>query len=133
MDNVDAPTRSRMMAAVRRKDTRPEMALRRALHYAGARYRVHVDKLPGRPDIVLASRRVVIFVHGCFWHRHADCRYATMPSTRAQFWRTKFAANVKRDRNAIEALQLELARQGGIRTRSNYAALPSRNRVFSST
>jgi DNA mismatch endonuclease, patch repair protein len=107
MDNVDAYTRSRMMATVRRKDTRPEMVVRRALHHAGARYRLHDGKLRGRPDIVLASRRVAIFVHGCFWHQHPDCRYSTLPSTRTIFWRAKFAANLRRDRRAIKALKLD--------------------------
>ncbi len=96
-DIVDAATRSRMMASIRSEDTRPEMALRRALHRKGLRYRLHVTKIPGRPDLVFPRFRAVVFVHGCFWHRHPDCRYATTPATRTEFWQAKFDANVARD------------------------------------
>lgn len=104
-DIVDPPTRSRMMAGIRGKDTKPELLLRRALHAAGLRYRLHGDKLPGRPDIVLSRHRAVVFVHGCFWHRHEGCRFATSPRTRPEFWQEKFAANVARDRRNIVDLQ----------------------------
>lgn len=103
-DVVDSETRSRMMAGIRGRDTRPEIALRRALHARGLRYRLHSSALPGRPDLVLPRHRAVIFVHGCFWHRHPDCRYATTPATRAEFWTAKFEANVARDRRVEEAL-----------------------------
>jgi DNA mismatch endonuclease (patch repair protein) len=96
-DIVDTATRSRMMAGIRGQDTKPEMAVRRALHAAGLRFRLHAATLQGRPDIVLPSRRLVIFVHGCFWHRHPGCRYATIPTTRPDFWRRKFEANQQRD------------------------------------
>ena len=96
-DVVDSRTRSRMMANIRGKDTRPELMLRRYLHSKGFRYRLHPKALPGRPDIVLSKHRAAIFVHGCFWHRHRACRYATTPSTRKEFWQQKFDANVKRD------------------------------------
>lgn len=104
-DIVDAATRSRMMATIRGKDTGPELALRRALHARGCRYRLHVKDLPGKPDIVLPKHRAVIFVHGCFWHRHPGCRYATTPATRTAFWATKFEANVCRDRRDETALR----------------------------
>lgn len=96
-DIVDSRTRSRMMAGIRAKDTRPEMALRRGLHVLGFRYRLHAGDVPGRPDLVLPKHRAVIFVHGCFWHRHPGCRFASNPSTRREFWEAKFEANMRRD------------------------------------
>ncbi len=102
-DIVDKATRSRMMAGIRGKDTRPEIALRKALHARGLRFRLHERKLPGRPDIVLPKHRALILVHGCFWHRHEGCRFATTPSTRPEFWEAKFAANKARDaRNLVD-------------------------------
>jgi DNA mismatch endonuclease, patch repair protein len=104
MDIVSPETRSRMMAGIRGRDTRPEIVVRRYLHAAGLRFRLGGCGLPGRPDIILASRRVAVFVHGCFWHRHAGCRFATTPATRADFWERKFAANIARDAIAASAL-----------------------------
>ncbi|MHA7852523.1 very short patch repair endonuclease [Roseovarius sp.] len=104
VDIVDRQTRSRMMAAIRGKDTKPEMVLRRALHSRGFRYRLHGKGLPGRPDLILAKHLAVIFVHGCFWHRHEGCRYATTPESRPQFWAEKFTENVRRDSAACNAL-----------------------------
>lgn len=98
-DIVNQETRSRMMAGIRGKDTRPEMILRKALHARGLRYRLHAADVPGRPDLVFPKYSAVVFVHGCFWHRHEGCRYATTPTTRPDFWKRKFAANVRRDRN----------------------------------
>lgn len=105
-DIVDKQTRSRMMARIRGKDTKPELVLRRALHARGFRYRLHVKGMRGRPDLVFAKFRAVVFVHGCFWHRHSGCRFTTTPSTRPQFWQDKFAANVVRD-NAMCAGLIE--------------------------
>ena len=96
-DVVDKATRSRMMGGIRGKNTKPELSLRRALHARGFRYRLHRKGLPGSPDLVFLRYRAVCFVHGCFWHRHPGCRYATMPKTREDFWETKFAATVARD------------------------------------
>ena len=96
-DIVDAATRSRMMSGIRRRDTKLEVAVRKALHARGFRYRVDVRKLPGCPDIVLPRWRAVIFVHGCFWHAH-DCGLCRIPSTRPEFWREKLSANAERDR-----------------------------------
>lgn len=96
-DIVDRQTRSRMMAGIKGKNTKPELALRRSLHARGFRYRLHSKNVHGRPDLVLPKHRAVIFVHGCFWHRHEGCRYATTPATRAAFWKAKFDANVARD------------------------------------
>lgn len=104
-DIVDQKTRSRMMSGIGGKDTKPELALRKALHARGYRYRLHHRKLPGRPDIVMPGRRIAIFVHGCFWHRHPECRYATTPATRPDFWAQKFERNVERDAENIAALQ----------------------------
>ncbi|MGE0256842.1 MAG: very short patch repair endonuclease [Alphaproteobacteria bacterium] len=104
-DIVDKQTRSRMMAGIRGKDTNPEMALRRALHARGFRFRVHATNIAGRPDLALPKYNAVVFVHGCFWHRHAACRYATSPSTRPEFWQSKFGANIARD-GAVRAILL---------------------------
>jgi DNA mismatch endonuclease (patch repair protein) len=97
-DHVHRDTRSRIMAAVRSKNTQPELAVRRLVHGLGYRYRLHGSDLPGRPDLVFRSRRKVIFVHGCFWHRHPRCRYTTSPKTRVDYWQDKFRTNVARDR-----------------------------------
>lgn len=105
MDRVDTATRSRMMAAIRGKDTEPEMIVRRFLHSRGYRYRIHRKDLPGKPDLVLPRLKVCIFVHGCFWHRHPGCAFATTPSTRLDFWSEKFKKNVARDLANIDALE----------------------------
>lgn len=105
-DIVDQQTRSRMMSGIRGKNTRPELALRRALHARGFRFRLHSGKVHGRPDLVLPKYSAVVFVHGCFWHRHEGCRYATSPSTRPEFWQAKFDANVARD-SAVRTSLLE--------------------------
>ncbi len=89
------------MAAIRRGNTVPEVRLRTALHALGYRYRLHGRSLPGRPDLVFPSRKKVIFVHGCFWHRH-DCKAGwSMPNTRAAFWSAKFDGNVRRDKKIV--------------------------------
>src|SRR5688572_28534970 len=91
------------MEAVRQRDTSPEMIVRRAAHAMGARYRIQVKNLPGRPDIVFPARKLCIFVHGCFWHRHDGCRLTSTPSSNRTFWEEKFARNVERDeRKATE-------------------------------
>lgn len=93
-----------MMSSIGGKDTKPELALRRALFAKGFRYRLHVKDMPGRPDIVLPKWNAAIFVHGCFWHRHPGCKYTTTPSTRPEFWNEKFLGNRRRDLCNIEAL-----------------------------
>ena len=98
VDHVDRAKRSLIMAAVHSKNTSTEMAVRKIVHRLGYRYRLHVDGLPGRPDLVFPKRGKVIFVHGCFWHRHRNCRYATSPKTQRKFWEAKFASNIARDR-----------------------------------
>lgn len=95
---------SKRMAAVARRDTGAERAVRRALHLSGHRFRTHADELPGTPDIVNRSRKWAVFVHGCFWHRHG-CSRSSTPKTRRQFWLAKFRANAERDRRALIRLR----------------------------
>lgn len=99
------PERSANMAKVRGKDTKPEMAVRRAAHALGLRFRLHRRDLPGTPDLIFSKRKTAIFVHGCFWHRHEGCRKAGSPKTRAAFWQAKFDRNVARDALNVNALQ----------------------------
>ena len=96
-DIVDQATRSRMMARIHNRDTAPEMAVRRELYSLGIRYRLHNGKLPGRPDIVIRRLRTVIFVHGCYWHRHPGCRLAYTPKSNVEFWQRKLEGNAIRD------------------------------------
>ena len=105
MDTLSPKERSERMARVRSKDTEPEMAVRRLVHGMGYRYRLHGRRLPGRPDMVFASRKKVIFVHGCFWHRHADCRLARLPKSKLDFWLPKLERNRERDREVQEELR----------------------------
>lgn len=105
MDVVDRTTRSRMMSGIKGKDTNPEMIVRKFLHFHGYRFRIHRADLPGKPDIVLPKLRTCIFVHGCFWHNHAGCKYAAIPKTRPDFWKAKFEANIVRDLRARTALE----------------------------
>jgi DNA mismatch endonuclease (patch repair protein) len=104
-DIVDRATRSRMMSGIRGKNTSPERIVRSFLHRAGLRFSLHRPDLPGHPDVVLPHWNTVIFVHGCFWHRHAGCRFASTPETNRAFWNRKFAANVDRDRRNSTALR----------------------------
>lgn len=97
--------RSRIMRAVRSRDTSPELAVRRYLHAAGLRYRLHDRRLPGAPDLVFPSRRLVVFVHGCFWHQHPGCPAAARPRSRLEYWARKLDANVARDRRHYEELK----------------------------
>lgn len=103
-DVVDRATRSRMMSGIRGGNTKPELVVRKYLHAHGLRYRIAPKDLPGKPDIVLPKYRAVVFVHGCFWHRHDGCRYAATPATNPDFWQRKFDANVARDKLVREQL-----------------------------
>jgi DNA mismatch endonuclease, patch repair protein len=107
MDTLTTAERSERMARVRGKHTGPELIVRRAVHALGYRYRLHVGGLPGRPDLVFRKRRKVIFVHGCFWHRHAaaSCKLARLPKSRLDFWRPKLEANQSRDVKNEKALR----------------------------
>jgi DNA mismatch endonuclease (patch repair protein) len=93
------------MSRVKGKDTRPELRVRRYLWARGLRYRLHAKHLPGKPDLIFAKRRLAVFVHGCFWHRHPSCPNARMPKSRLDFWEPKLASNAERDRANAEALQ----------------------------
>lgn len=103
-DVVSPQIRSRMMSGIRGKNTKPELRVRQYLHGQGFRYSLHRRDLPGRPDLVLPKYRAVVFVHGCFWHAHPHCRYATTPSTRREFWTEKLAANRLRDESVVSQL-----------------------------
>jgi len=97
MDIVDKQTRSRMMANIKGKNTKPQITIRSLLHQQGFRFRIHDKSLPGTPDIVLKKYNAVIFVHGCYWHRHLNCKLASTPKQNETFWRKKFNANTCRD------------------------------------
>ena len=103
-DRISKERRSWNMSRIRGKNTRPELRLRSLLHGCGYRFRLHDPKLPGRPDLVLKKHRSVIFVHGCYWHRHKDCPKATTPRSRTDFWENKFAGTVERDRKKAREL-----------------------------
>lgn len=105
MDTLTPEQRSERMARVRGRDTKPELLVRRLLHSRGYRYRLHDRRLPGRPDLVFARRRKVVFVHGCFWHRHDGCALARVPKTRLDFWVPKLEANRSRDIRQLAALK----------------------------
>jgi DNA mismatch endonuclease, patch repair protein len=97
MDSLSKRKRSWNMSRITAKDTNPEIFVRSLLHRLGYRFRLHSKKIFGRPDIVLAGRKTVIFVNGCFWHRHKNCRYAYTPKSRITFWEKKFILNIARD------------------------------------
>lgn len=105
MDKVDAATRSRVMASVHSKNTKPEMIVRSMVHALGYRFRIHSRDLPGSPDLVFSKRRVALFVHGCFWHGH-NCQHGSRkPTTNVDYWREKISRNIERDANAQAALK----------------------------
>lgn len=97
IDILTKEKRSWNMSQIKGKDTKPEILLRSIIHRSGLRFRLHDNKLPGKPDIVLPRYKTAIFVNGCFWHRHEGCKYAYMPKSRMEFWESKFARTVQRD------------------------------------
>ena len=105
VDHVSPEVRSRIMASVRSKGTKPEMTVRRALHRLGYRYRLHRKGLPGRPDLTFVSRKKVLFINGCFWHLHPGCSRAKIPRTNQVFWVRKLTRNRSRDADNIESLR----------------------------
>ena len=107
-DVLSKEQRRRCMSQIRSKDTKPEVLVRRFLFASGFRFRLHRKDLPGKPDIVLPKYKTVIFINGCFWHGHQDCKYATIPETNREFWRAKISGNMERDK----ATYSELLRQG---------------------
>lgn len=107
MDKLTPEHRSWNMSRIRSSNTKPELIVRSLLHRMGFRFRIHRKDLPGKPDIVLPKYKTVVFVHGCFWHRHEDCQYAYTPKSRVEFWEEKFKKNIERDnrnRTDLEAL-----------------------------
>ncbi len=98
-------TRSYNMSRIRSENTKPEMLVRKFLHAQGFRYKLHDKKLPGKPDIVLPKYKTIIFVHGCFWHGHTNCKYFVVPKTRTKWWMNKIAANKANDEKAVKALK----------------------------
>lgn len=105
VDRISREHRSWNMSRIRGTDTTPERLVRSALHRLGFRFRLSKSRLPGRPDVVLPRHRTVVFVHGCFWHRHRDCRFAYTPKSNLRFWERKFAENVERDRRTTRKLR----------------------------
>lgn len=105
MDTLSKTERSERMSRVKGRDTTPEIVVRRLVHGLGYRYRLHARELPGKPDIVLRPRRKAIFVHGCFWHRHANCPLARLPKSRHDFWIPKLEGNRERDARNMKALR----------------------------
>ena len=104
-DTLSPEARSRLMSRIRGKDTKPELAVRRILHSMGYRFRLHRRDLPGNPDIVLPRHRACIFVHGCFWHLHRNCKHARIPKTNQVWWRKKLEDNAVRDKRCAVALR----------------------------
>lgn len=104
VDIVDVSTRSRMMAGIKGRNTKPEILIRKLLHKKGFRFRLHVKDLPGKPDIVLSKYKAVIFVNGCFWHGHKDCHLFKLPATRTEFWQEKITRNQANDSKSINLL-----------------------------
>lgn len=104
-DVHDKATRSYNMSRIKSKNTKPEILVRKFLHAQGFRFRIHDKKLPGKPDIVLPKYKTVIFVHGCFWHGHKNCRYFVMPKSKIEYWSTKIHRNQQNDKKAIKILK----------------------------
>lgn len=104
-DVHDKATRSYNMSRIKAKNTKPEMLVRKFLHAQGFRYTLHNNKLPGKPDIVLAKHKTIIFIHGCFWHGHKDCKYFVVPKTRTEWWLTKINTNIANDSKTRKALK----------------------------
>lgn len=104
MDTKTPEARSRNMARIKSSKTKPEMFIRSELHRRGFRFRVNFAKIPGKPDVYFTKKRVAIFVHGCFWHQHPGCKYASMPKSNSEYWKEKLAMNRIRDESTIEEL-----------------------------
>ena len=104
-DQLTSDRRSWNMSQIKGKNTKPEIIVRKFLHASGYRFRIHQKNLLGKPDIVLSKYKTVVFVHGCFWHRHENCKYSSFPKTNIEFWREKFKRNVERDNQIISDLE----------------------------
>lgn len=105
VDVVDSATRSRMMSGIQGKNTKPELLVRKYLHSRGLRFRLHAKELPGKPDLVFPKYKVVVFVHGCFWHRHPRCKFAVVPASNVEFWKQKLDSNRERDQRNNRSLK----------------------------
>lgn len=105
MDTLSTAARSRMMSGIKGKNTKPELLVRRAAHALGYRFRLHRRDLPGSPDLVFPSRKLCLFVHGCYWHRHEGCKYCYEPKSNVEFWAEKFRKNVERDKRVQGELE----------------------------
>lgn len=105
VDRLSPERRSKLMSRVAGKDTDPEMRVRRAAHAMGLRFRLHRKDLPGKPDLVFPKLQTIVFVHGCFWHRHPGCPKAGLPKTRIEYWKQKFDTNIARDKKNLEELE----------------------------
>lgn len=105
MDRLSAKGRSHQMSLVKSKNTRTELSVRKLVFSMGHRYRIHGAGLPGKPDLVFARKKKAIFVHGCFWHRHKDCKKATTPASNTEYWLPKFAKTVERDSQTLDSLR----------------------------
>lgn len=105
MDKLSSEERSKLMAKVKSKNTKPELSVRKLIFSLGYRYRLHSTKLPGSPDLVFPGRKKVIFVHGCFWHRHEGCKHATTPQSKQEYWGAKFSRTIKRDASNLAELK----------------------------
>ena len=104
-DTLGKAERSNNMSRIKGKNTKPEMVVRKFLHANGFRYRLHAKDLPGKPDIVIIKHKTVIFVNGCFWHGHTECKYSTVPKTRTEWWENKIAKNITNDEKVVLALK----------------------------
>ena len=111
MDTLSVEERSKNMAAIKSRNTKPELLIRKWLFAQGYRYRINEKTIPGHPDIFLKKYNTAVFVNGCFWHRHIDCKYAYSPKSREEFWEKKFAQNVRRDKVVKEKLSKEKIKQ----------------------
>jgi DNA mismatch endonuclease (patch repair protein) len=105
MDHLEKEKRSWNMSRIHSKDTGPEMVFRKLIHRAGFRYRLYVKELPGKPDLVLKKYKAVVFIHGCFWHKHENCRRGNKPKSNNEYWDAKLARNVERDTENVRLLE----------------------------
>lgn len=105
MDNLTKSQRKKCMTKITSKNTEPELLMRKALTEKGIRYRLHVKKLPGKPDMVISKLKSVIFINGCFWHRHKNCKYSVMPKTNKGYWKPKLERNVQKQKEDIKQLK----------------------------
>jgi DNA mismatch endonuclease (patch repair protein) len=105
MDTVSKEKRSEIMSKIRGKNTKPELLVRKWLFHFGYRFRIHDERYPGTPDIILLRYKTAIFVHGCFWHNHQNCKIAHVPKSRSEYWEKKFYRNIERDRAKVKALE----------------------------